>query len=171
MEDNFNQKEAFISAYDQYSQAIFRYCMFRVFDRERAKELMQESFAKTWEYLMEGNSVENYRAFLYKVAHNLCVNEVIRKRPYSLDKMKEDSGFDLEDGGTRTPEEATELGMMLASLKMLNSGERDILTMRYVDDLKVSEIAEILNALPNTVSVRISRAENALKKLYKKDGK
>lgn len=171
MEANFNQKESFISAYDQYSQAIFRYCLFRVFDRERAKELMQECFMNTWEYMAEGREVVNLKAFLYKVAHNLCVNEVIKRRPYSLDQMKETAGFDLKDDKSRTPEEDMELGILLKNIKMLNSGERDILTMRYVDDLKVSEIAEILDALPNTISVRISRAEASLKKKYENHGK
>lgn len=170
MEEYLKNKEAFVAAYNENAEAIFRYCVFRIFDRERSRELMQETFTKTWEYLKEGNEIQNLRAFLYKVAHNLCVNEVIRRKAYSLDSMKEDSGFDLKDAGSRTPEETAELALLLKCLGMLKPAERDILEMRYVDDLKVSEIAEILGALPNTISVRLKRAENSLKKNFNKNG-
>ena len=47
------QKE-FEKAYDLYADAIFRHCYLRVSDRELAKDLMQEAFMKTWEYLASG---------------------------------------------------------------------------------------------------------------------
>lgn len=166
------KKEIFVKAYDEHSDAIFRYCLFRIFDREKAKELMQETFTKTWEYIIKDEKeIENIRAFLYRVAHNLCVNEIIRNKTYSLDEMREKIGFDPEDNIQASPESETEVNILLDKLQMLTPNERDLLTMRYINDLKVSEIAEILNKVPNTVSVKISRAENSLKKLYQENGK
>ena len=73
--------------------AIFRHCYFRVFDRERARDLVQETFLKTWEYLTRGHDIENIRAFLYRVATNLIIDDSRRKKEISLEQLSE-SGFD-----------------------------------------------------------------------------
>lgn len=165
-------KEMFVKAYDNHSDAIFRYCLFRVFDREKAKELMQETFTKTWEYIIKDKGkIDNIRAFLYRVAHNICVNEIIKNKAYSLEEMSEKAGFDPEDKNRQTLEDETEIKILIEKMQLLKPNERDLLTMRYINDLKVSEIAKILNALPNTVSVKIGRAEESLKKLYEINGK
>lgn len=151
-------EESFISAYDDYADALFRYAYFRVYDRERAKELMQEAFMKTWEYLASGKKITNVRAFLYRTVHNLSVNEAVRSKAYSLEEMHEVVGFDPADTSEATPEEAAEYQIALRALEKLDAAERDLIVMRYVDGLPVKEIAHILRESPNTVSVRIHRA-------------
>ncbi len=89
-------EDIFIKAYDDHSDAIFRHCYFRVFERERAKELTQEVFIKTWEYLRNGQEVKNLRAFLYRVANNLVIDESRKKKANSLEAMQE-QGFDPKD--------------------------------------------------------------------------
>ncbi|HYE23459.1 MAG TPA: RNA polymerase sigma factor [Candidatus Paceibacterota bacterium] len=151
-------EESFISAYDDYADALFRYAYFRVYDRERAKEIMQEAFLKTWEYLASGKKITNVRAFLYRTVHNLSVNEAVRHKAYSLEEMQEVAGFDPAETKEATPEEAAEYQLVLAALEKLEEAERDVIVMRYVDGLPVQEIAHILKEAPNTVSVRIHRA-------------
>lgn len=84
---------SFLKAYDDYSQAIFRYCYFRVFDREQARDLVQETFMKTWEYLASGKEVQNLRAFLYKVANNMVIDLSRKKKSLSIEDLAE-KGFD-----------------------------------------------------------------------------
>lgn len=81
------------AAYEAYADAIFRHCYFRVFNRELGKELMQETFLRVFEYLSKGNTVDNMRAFLYRVANNLIIDNVRRKKELSLDALNE-QGFD-----------------------------------------------------------------------------
>src|SRR3989344_8561631 len=128
MELDNNDKDIFIENYDKYADAIFRYCAFRIYDRERAKELMQETFTKTWEYLKKGNKVENMKAFLYKVAHNLCVNEIIRPKSFSLDEMREKVDFNPEDKKARSLESETDISLLIQKMKMLQPQEKEILT-------------------------------------------
>src|SRR3990167_10701685 len=139
MELDNNDKNIFIENYDKYADAIFRYCAFRIFDRERAKELMQETFTKTWEYLEKDNEIENTRAFLYKVAHNLCVNEIIRPKAFSLDEMKEKTDFDPADKEARKPGTNVEISLLLKKMETLSPKDREILKLRYIDDLAVSD--------------------------------
>lgn len=154
---------AFIAAYDAYAEPIFRYCYFRVYDRERARELMQETFTKAWDYLQRGRPIESLRPFLYAVAHNVCVNEAMRAKPYSLDEMREYAGFDPEDADAVSPERDAEFALLMDRLGQMRDDERELLTLRYMNGLGVSEIAEALGEAPNTVSVRLRRALDRLR--------
>ena len=155
-------EHTFIQAYDAHAESIFRYCYFKVYDRERARELMQETFLNTWTYIRKEEEISNLQAFLYKVAHNLCVNEVVRKKPLSLEELKEATGYDPEDT-LPSPEETAEQSEVLEKLDLLQDSDREVLILRYVEGLAVKDIAAMLNDTPNAVSVRIHRALERLK--------
>lgn len=157
-------EEAFIAAYDDYADAIFRFCAFQVHDRERARDLMQDTFTRTWMYLESGKEIENLRAFLYKTARNLCINESVRGKAYSLEEMQEVAGFEPEDPHAPSPEDAAENAILLKHLGELEPATQEVLTLRYMNGLAVNEIGEILGLAPNTVSVRIHRALEELRK-------
>jgi len=155
---------AFIKAYDEYADEIFRFCAFRVYDRERARDVMQDTFTRTWAYVIAGNEIENLRAFLYKTARNLCVNELVRGKTFSLDEMQEVAGFDPEDDQLDTPERSTEAALLMQHITTLDEASQEVITLRYMNGLAVNEIGEILGEAPNTNSVRIHRALQELKK-------
>jgi len=153
------------AAYDEYSDAIFRHCYFRVFNRERGKELMQETFMRVWEYILAGQEIRNMRAFLYRIANNLIVDEARKKKEASLDMLQED-GWD--------PPGADEVGKMqnnleeqrvLQTLKKIDKAYSETFIMRHIDGLSPAEIAEIIGESTNTVSVRLHRAVKQLRVL------
>lgn len=154
---------AFIEAYDLYADAIFRYCFFKTKDRELSKELMQETFTKTWVYLQSGKEVKNLRAFLYRVAHNTAMTELSRAKQQSLDLLKETVGYDPTDEQTVSPEESAEHAIMLRYVDELDPKSREAIVLRYMSGLPVSEIAEMLGESANVISVRIHRALKVLK--------
>jgi len=156
---------AFITAYDDYAEAIFRYCYFRTYDRERAQELMQETFTNAWSYLRQGKEIENLKAFLYRTAHNVCVNEMVKSKSISLDEMNESTGYDPESRD-RSPEAEAEGARILEQLAELPLADREVLTLRYIEGMAVKDIAAMLGLPPNTVSVRIKRALATLRERY-----
>lgn len=157
-------EKAFIEAYDEYADEIFRFCAFRINDRERARDIMQDAFTRTWAYIIAGNEIENLRAFLYKTARNLCTNEQVRSKSFSLDEMQDASGYDPEDKQTESPEDIAEASVLRAHIAALDEAAQEVITLRYMNGLAVNEIGEILGEAPNTVSVRIHRAIQELKK-------
>jgi RNA polymerase sigma-70 factor (ECF subfamily) len=157
-------ENAFVAAYDEYAEAIFRYCYFRVYDREKARDLMQETFTRAWEYLRRGNTIDELRPFLYRTAHNVSVNEMVRKRAFSLDEMREVAGFDPTDT-ERSPEEDAQASLLMDKLQELDDADRELLTMRYMEGLPVKDIAALLDIPPNTASVRIKRAIDTLRRI------
>lgn len=161
-------EKEFLQAYDLYADAIFRHCYFRINDRERAKELMQEVMIKAWLYLKEGKKIDNIRALLYKMASNIVIDEVRKKKSVSLDELKEE-GFEPQDKIDQEEEIETkmEVEKVMTCLPKMNSKYREIFVMRYVDQLSPKEIADIVGETENLVSVRLNRAIKQLRQLLK----
>jgi RNA polymerase sigma-70 factor (ECF subfamily) len=154
--------EAFLEAYDAYADAIFRHCYFRVYDRERARDLMQECFMKTWEYITAGKEVKNLRAFLYRVANNLVIDSSRKKKERSLEEMAE-TGFDPSDNGHKQIVIDAESSHMKGLLERIEPHYRQVIEMRFIDGLSPSEIAEALGQTENAVSVRLHRGIKQLR--------
>lgn len=160
-------RQRFLAAYDEYADAIYRHCYFRLLSKDRAEEIAQETFLKTWQYLDAGNEVDNLRPFLYRVATNLIIDHVRRKREESLDAQLEANPLAEPAGaGAADVERAALLSLVRDALGELGQEERDLVTMRYIDDLDPREIADVLGITPNHVSVKLNRAVAKLKKKF-----
>ena len=158
-------ERAFLEAYDDHADALFRHCFLRVRDRDSAKDIVQETYTKTWEYLAKGKEVAHLRAFLYRVANNLIVDASRRKKSSSLDAMAEADGFEPEDEMAKDPSEVPDARAAMKLLESLEEMYRIAVTMRFVDGLSPKEIAAILKVSENVVSVRIHRGVERLKSI------
>jgi RNA polymerase sigma-70 factor (ECF subfamily) len=159
-----NTRKQFLEAYDSYGDAIYRHCFYRVFSKPLAEELTQETFMKTWTYLEGGKEVENLRAFLYRVANNLIIDHSRKKKEERLDALLEKSA-DIEPSydGRQDLETAELAREVIDQMQFLKDEEREIISMRYIDQLELKEIAEILGITVNNVSVRLNRAMKSLR--------
>ena len=156
-------KDDFLKSYDDYSDKIYRYCYYRVYDSDAARDLVQEVFMRTWRYLSQGNTIENMQAFLYRTAMNCIINESKKaKKNISLDVLQEE-GFDPGDDSSEQMVAAFDAHKIIDALEdLLDDSYRQVIILRYINDLEPREIAEITGETPNVVSVRLHRA---LKKL------
>lgn len=164
------QEKEFLDFYDKHADAIFRYCFYRVFDYESAKDIVQETFCKTWEYIASGNEVKNIRALVYKIAYNLIVDRSRLERPVeSLEGLKE-NGWEVKDKNNLADqiEITLEAQDVAKAIKKLDSIYQEAVVLRYINELRPKEIAEILNESENVVSVRINRGLKQLKDLVNK---
>ncbi len=163
-EQGENLNEYFARNYKDFSDAIFRYCYFQTSKREKALDLTQDTFIRTWEYLSSGKKVENLRAFLYKVARNLIIDDRRKKKSESLDELKE-LGFDLTSEKNEVGIKETEFEQKIAleTINQLDEKYREVIVLRYVEDISVKDIAEILKEPENNVSVKIHRGLEKLK--------
>ena len=155
----------FAKAYDEFADAIFRHCCYRCFDRERAKELMQEVFMKAWDYLVSGKDIDNVQAFLYRTANNVLVDEARRAKKrtvVSYEDMAEE-GFDIEGEAGRDQGRIFDAKAVAEVLHELEEPYRTAIIMRYIDELSPKEIANLLNETANVVSVRLNRGMKMLR--------
>lgn len=159
-------REQFEALFLRQSDAVFRHLYYRLGDRERAKELTQEVFMKTWQHLAGGKSIQYEKAFLFRIARNLFINEIrTDKQSDSLDVLAEATGFEPETK-EGNPLEFSEEQELLYFLEQLPDSYREVLIMRYIDDMAVKDIAETLEEKETNISMRIQRATEKLKTLY-----
>ena len=158
-------EKTLLQAYDEFADAIFRHCWFRVSDREKAKELTQETFLKAWQTLLSGEEVKKMKSYLYRIANNLIIDHYRKKKSLSLDELQED-GFDPGVDETEELENFIAGKEAMELLDNISEPYRQVIVMRYVDDQSVTEIADVIGVTPNVVSVRLNRALKKLRSLY-----
>lgn len=156
MLDSDPRSALLVEAYMRYGAEIFRHCQRQVQDREVAEDMTQEAFMRTFEYLRDGRHIENIRAFLYRVASNLIIDEWRRRgraNTVSLEELTE-KGFDV---GQEPSNEAHEQIDAEHAMKGLEQEEVKLLSMRYIMGLPMADIAVSLNMTANAVAVRLHR--------------
>jgi len=162
-------QQIFIQLYNQLNNKIFRHLYFRVNDREKAKDLMQETFMKTWAYLQKRSDIDNLPAFLYKVATNLAIDESKKKKSISLEQIMED-GFSPSKGDEIIHlKNKLDVNDLLNIINELSTLHKEIIILRYVDELTIPEMAKILDQSENYISVNIHRALQQLRKILNKN--
>ena len=157
----------FLKAFDEYADALFRHCFFRVSDRETAKDLVQETFMRAWDSLRLGKEVRDYRAFLYRVVDNLIIDFYRKGKAVSLEGLgdKEKNTLFYDERGAH--EVGDDARRVLLEIQKLPEEQQKVVTMRDVDELSPKEIAAIVGETENAVSVRIHRGAEKLRKIFK----
>lgn len=161
-----NIEKNFIAAYEENADALFRHCFFRVNDRERAQDILQETFMKTWRHIHRGGSIDNLKAFLYKSLRNLIIDEYrnrSRRPEDSLDILQEEEGFDPSFDDTEQWVDRLDGAGALEVLRKIPDAYSEMIFMRYVQGLSLSEIANITGDTENSIAVRIHRGLGKLR--------
>lgn len=157
-------EKQFVSLYDQYADAIFRFCFFKTGDREIAKDLTQDVFIKVFNHLTKDESVTNEKAFVYTIAKNVVIDFWRKKTSVHESELPE--GFMQSVPSNLRTDLLAEYTSFLSLLDKLQPEDREVILLRYIDDLSGKEMAEILGERENTVLVRISRATAKLRDLW-----
>jgi len=173
MRDMGKQEAAYLAAFEQYSDALFKHAHFRVSNRDKALDLVQDAFLKTWDFVQGGGEVQEFKSFLYRSLNNLIIDEYRRKKSSSLDEiMENDTGAmdaRLSEGSVREAEEAIDSRIAVETIRErigdLPETYREVITLRYIDGFTPKEIASMIGISETNVSVRIHRGTHKLKAL------
>jgi len=171
-----NDKEAFVKAYDLYVDQIHRFIYFKVGSREEAEDLCSAVFLKTWNYILE-NSLKDHKtlkALLYKIARNLIIDHYRKNKDKETISLDGDNGIQIIDeqqGAVRAMELKTDLLVLETKLPELKDEYREVIILRFVNELSIKEISEILDKPKGNTRVLIFRALKALKELLENNEK
>lgn len=164
---NPDHAAAFKAIYEAESDAIFRFCLIRVSDREQALDITQETFTRLWQSMEKGDTILNNRAYLFTVAHRLIIDWYRKKKSVSLDAMvDEETGVEYDppdQAAADNLELASEGRYLLDKIKELSPGHRQAVYLRYVEGLSPQEIGDILGISSNAASVRVNRGLDELR--------
>jgi RNA polymerase sigma-70 factor (ECF subfamily) len=164
------RNEAFERAFSDYGDELFRHAFFRLSDREKAVDVVQETFLRAYGYA-KTKEIGDLRSFLYRTLRNLIIDEYRRKKTASLDAMlEEESASDaiLPVDETNTLHAAADRLDAADALKRVSELPPDyseIILLRFVDGLTPKEMGVRLGISENLASVRVHRALHALRTL------
>ncbi len=166
-----HDKEAFIKVYDESVNDIYRFVYFKIGSKEEANDITSMVFLKTWNHI-QTNSLEDsktLRALLYKIARNTIIDhyrETGNKITASLDD--EDNKIEVVDDSL-TPQDRLDkeanLELIKSKLPLLKEEYREVIIMKFVNDLTLEEISDISGKNRGNVRVLLHRALGALRDL------
>lgn len=154
-------KEALDEIIRLYYPEIFRYCIWHTPNREMAEDATQETFVKAIRHMDSYVHRGKFKAYLYKIAINTC-NDFWRHEKKSI----------IPETGEYTEKGFEQVESKMAMTKLLSglsAGQQELIVLRYVHELKIREIAEILNLPIRTVQSRLRAALKKLKRNYRKE--
>ncbi len=158
------QQNLFTIAHTNYERELKKYSFFKVHNYELAEDLVQDTFMKTWNYLSKGGKIDTMKSFLYHVLNCLIIDEYRRRKATSLDAMIENGFESGEDDFEHIIDELDSKATALV-IEKLPEKYREILSMRYVKDLTIEEMAKATHLSKNTIAVQIHRGLGKLKEL------
>lgn len=168
-----HEEEQFLRAFEEYSDALFRHASLRVNDREKAIDTVHDTFTKVWMYVKNGQKIDSYRPFLYKVLNNLIIDTYRKQKELSLDALLEQEGItegtfaELSENTTEALASTIDGKQAFALLATLPDIYREVLILKFVDELGPREISQLIEETENVVSVRIYRGLKILRqKMY-----
>lgn len=167
-------REAFTKAYDENVSDIYRFVYFKIGKDEEAKDITSTIFLKTWNHI-QNNTLEDaktLRALFYKVARSTIIDYYRSSASNKLVSLEDENvNIDIPvevDEEARLDIEA-DIRLIHDKLPQLKEEYKDIIVMRFINELDLAEIADITGKSRGSIRVLSHRALNALKELLSED--
>ncbi len=163
-----DDKKRFTEIYNRESGSLFRFCLLRVSDREQALDIVAESFTRYWVAVSSGKAIENPRAYLFVVVRHLIIDWYKKSKSISLESLSEEDGIKFEvpdEEALSNIEIHSDAKKALTILNNMNPLYREVIYLNYIEGFPPKDIALMLNINAGTVSVRINRGLEDLRKL------
>jgi len=163
--------DAFGELMERYETKLKRYGRKFLREKEDIEDLVQEVFIKTYTNIQSFDTTLRFSPWIYRIAHNIFVNELKRKSRYGHSVFDSDAilpflvAKETTDEFTLKEELKEEMDTVLDSL---SPKYREVLILHYFEDLSYKEISDVLQIPTTTVGVRMTRARTQLQKLYTK---
>jgi len=156
----------------RYQNRLYRYLLRLVRQPAQAEDLFQQTWLRVAEKIRSYDPSRNFEAWLFTLARNLAFDHLRRIRPQSLDHSVGDESdrnavaSPLADSGAGPFDRllAHERATLLASaIEKLPVTYREVLSLRFEEEMKLEEIATVLSAPLSTVKSRIQRSLEQLR--------
>ena len=152
-------------AHQDFEKGLNVHAFFKTHNHAMSDDLVQDTFMKTWSYLVKGGKIDVMKAFLYHILNNLIVDEYRKHKTTSLDVLLE-KGFEPRVGHSGRLFDVLDGKAALLLIQRLHEPYQKVMRMRYVQDLSLKEMSLITGQSKNTMAVQVHRGLAKLKLLY-----
>lgn len=165
------ETEAFGDLMSRYEDKLLRYVIYLIHDQARAADVVQDTFIKAYQNLNGFKPKYKFSSWIYRIAHNEAINAIKKDRHLqhepAIEELKEAS---YESTIVRDIDRAILKNDMQLCLNQLDAKYREVLMLQYYENMKYSEIADVLHVPTATVGVWASRAKQKLRQLCEQKG-
>ncbi len=170
---------AFEDLLARYQHRLYRYLVRFVRDRALAEDLFQQTWLRVTQKIGQYDPQRNFEAWLFSVARNLAIDHLRRYQPESLDEPPpgdptgESRQARLAAGGPSALDHVLERERserLEAALTLLPWMYREVLTLRFEEEMKLEEIAGVLDAPLSTAKTRLRRGLEQLRRILEAQG-
>lgn len=159
--------EILTQAHQDYAKGMTSHSFFKVNNHATSDDLVQETFIKTWRYLVKQGKVNNMKAFLYHVLNQLIIDEYRKRKTISLEVLFE-KGYQPSIDNSERIFNIFDGKIAVLLIQHLSTKYQKVIRMRYIQSLSIKEISLITGQSRNTVAVQIHRGLAQLKVLYER---
>ena len=164
-------REAFGALVEQYRDNVYRLAYRMCGNAYDADEAAQEAFVAAWRALPNFRGDAKFSTWLYRLTTNAAIDVMRReKRHQTVGDGEMVDVADDADSPQETVERTEQQEAVQKALSTLSEEYREVLLLRYMEELDYAEIAEVLQLPSGTVKSRINRAKAALKTALLKSG-
>lgn len=146
---------------EQYDK-IYRYCYFKLYDKQLAQDITQESFLR---FYKQESGLNNGKElpYLYTIAKNLCIDVFRKNHTAALEDIDRDTAYD-------PTETWIERLTLHAAVSKLPQDEQELLLLRYANDVSISSICKITGLSRFAVYRKLTKSLKWLKEELKREG-
>ena len=146
---------------EQYDK-IYRYCYFKLYDRQLAQDVTQEAFLR---FYRQGAGFDHGKTlpYLYTIAKNLCIDAFRKQAAGRIEAFQSEAASDPS-------EEWIDALVVQSVVSKLPKEEQELLFLRYANELPITAICKITGLSRFAVHRRLSKSLKWLKEELKKEG-
>lgn len=159
---NFRNFEEII---DAHKSMIFHLCFKMVSTAEDAEEIAQETFIKAFKSLPNFKGKSKFSTWLYQICYFTCIS-YLRKNKNQLSVERNVPEGVAEEPKESEVEKKEREQLIQQALNLLNPVDRAILSLYYLDEMDLNEVANITKLSKSNVKVRLHRARTKLKAAF-----
>lgn len=166
-------QNAYADIVNLYQHKLYQICYRMLGNRQEAEDIAQEAFVRAYINLHSYDQKRKFSTWIYRIATNLCIDRIRKKKPdYYLDaEVAGTDGLDMYSqiaADEKLPEDVVaqmELQERIQyEISRLPDKYRSVIVLKYIEELSLQEISEILDMPLGTVKTRIHRGREALRK-------
>ncbi len=155
---------------EQYQYRLFRYLVYVTGNKERAEDFFQETWIRVLERGHQYDGKSKFEAWLFAIARHLVIDWQRTKKPQSLDTLtdpEQEHPLQLANENDPSPlhrvlRQETEENVQ-SSLQRIPAIYREVLILRFQEELQIDEMAGVLSIPLSTVKSRLYRGLEALR--------
>lgn len=158
----------FTLLYRRYAGKVFAKCISMLSDEGMARDATQDIFIKVLLNLGKFTEQSSFSTWVYSITYNFCI-DIIRKKKKNILIYSEDMGKISPTAEAEIPDSIIlemETKRLEKVMEIMPPGDKAILNMKYIDDLQIRDIAEVLNKTESAIKMQIMRAKAKAQGIY-----